>query len=140
MGKTRPGKTRPASIPENKKPRAGRGFSWFAGGSLGPRLHLQVVVYAAHATHAARNVRGALDLVLRVDEAVELHDAVIAVDVDIGGGADPRVRGERGLHLRRERCVAGGLAGGAALAARDLVVMRGTARKGDASGHHCCCK
>src|SRR6185436_10566955 len=107
---------------------------------LRARLHAEVVVHAAHAFHAAGHFGGALDLVLGVDEAVQLHHAAVAVDVDVGCRAEAFVLGKRGLDLGGQRRVAGELPGGAALARIGLLVVRGTATQREAGGEGCCCK
>src|SRR5262245_13312351 len=78
----------------------------------GRRLDLDVVLDRLHAVDAARYLLHALHLVLRVDEAAELHHPAVGVDVDRGRAAQARVGRDRGLHLRVQGCVAAELARG----------------------------
>ena len=63
-------------------------------GRLSRRLHAQVVLHALNTLDLARHLGGAPGLLLRGDEAVQLHDAAEALHVHVGRGTEAGVGGE----------------------------------------------
>src|SRR5438128_703371 len=66
-------------------------------------LEAQVVLQRLDAAHFFRRADRAVRHVATVDEARELHHALVGLDVDRRGGARADVGGDRGLHLGGER-------------------------------------
>src|SRR5260221_10030404 len=97
----------------------------------------QVVLQRLDAAHLLRRLDGAVRHVLAVDEAGELHHALVGLDVDRRGGARPDVGGDRGLYLGGERGVVGEFAG-AALSLGGRGAAGDAERRGERNAD--CCK